>query len=67
MVRLSTRLHGAPGALLFALVRYSMPTPTDANARPRKWPRKVPPFAPLSAALLTLWVWLARLCGVCGA
>ena len=37
--------------------------PTDANARPRKWPRKVPPFAPLSAALLTLWVWLACLWG----
>jgi hypothetical protein len=41
--------------------------PTDANARPRKWPRKVIPFAPLSAALLTLWVWLASLWGVCGA
>jgi hypothetical protein len=40
--------------------------PTDANARPRKWPRKVPPFAPLSAALLTLWVWFACLWGVCG-
>jgi hypothetical protein len=41
--------------------------PTDANARPRKRPRKVPPFAPLSAALLTLWLWLACLWRVCGA
>ena len=36
-----------PDPLLFALVRYSVPPLTDANARPRKWPRKVIPLCPL--------------------
>ena len=41
-----------------------------ANGRERTAPEmaaKSAPFAPLSAALLTLWVWFACLWGVCGA
>ncbi len=50
-VRLSTRLHGAPGALLFALVRYSVPRQRTRTHGPGNGREKCPPLPPIGGAL----------------